>query len=321
MTNSILVTVVMAIYKPNIDWLKEELASISTQTYKQFQVYAWNDDPNDEYDYNLLFSRYLKNIPFKIYHGTQNLGSNKVFEKLTMLVETPYIAYCDQDDVWHSDKISVLVNLLNKTNSTLACSDMRVIDAKGRLICNKITDIRPRQTFVEGELQIKTLLIRNFVTGCTMVICTDMAKKAIPFPINMVHDHWLAFWNAVFGKIVVCHDSLIDYRLHGNNQTGMLSGIMTKKDYYQRRSLPYYLKLCELNKYDFGYKINMQVYDDLYWAIKRIRYLNRPSIKNFILLLGCIRCNFFTTCFELLLPIMPKFIFKYIINIVREGII
>ena len=198
---------------------------------------------------------------------------------------------------------------------------MRVIDGNGNLVCNKITDIRPRQTFVEGGLQIKTLLIRNFVTGCTMVVCADMAKKSIPFPTNMVHDHWLAFWNAVFGKIVICHDSLIDYRLHGNNQTEMLAGIMTKKDYCQKRSLPYYLKLCELNKRDFGHKINMQIDNDLNWATKRIRYLKNPSIKNFILLLAFIRCNFFTTCFELFLPIMPRGLFTYIINIVRKGII
>lgn len=320
-SDSILVTVAMAIYRPNIEWLKEELSSIAAQTYKHFQVYAWNDDPNDEYDYDFLFSQYLKDIPFRIYHGSQNLGSNKVFEKLTTLVETPYIAYCDQDDIWHSDKISVLVELLNKANSTLACSDMRVIDGEGHIICNKITDIRPRQTFVEGELQVKTLLIRNFVTGCTMIVSTDMAKRAIPFPTNMVHDHWLAFWNAVFGKIVIYHDSLIDYRLHGNNQTGMLAGIITKKDYYQKRSLPYYLKLCELNERDFGYKINVQIDNDLQWATKRIRYLKQPSIRNFIFLLASIKCNFFTTCFELFLPIMPQCLFTYILNIVRKGII
>ena len=117
MSDSILVTVVMAIYKPNIKWLKEELSSIAAQTYRNFQVYAWNDDPNDKYDYDFLFSQYLKSIPFKIYHGSHNLGSNKVFEKLTMMVETPYIAYCDQDDIWHSNKISVLAavyNFLNK---------------------------------------------------------------------------------------------------------------------------------------------------------------------------------------------------------------
>ena len=74
------ITVVMAIYKPNLDWLKEELISIQKQTYHNFQVFAWNDCPDDKTDYNSLFKQYLLDIPFKVFNGTENLGSNGAFE-------------------------------------------------------------------------------------------------------------------------------------------------------------------------------------------------------------------------------------------------
>lgn len=319
MASDCLVTVVMALYRPNIKWLTEELLSIQQQTFQNFQVYVWNDDPDDTYDYHQLFLQCLKGIPFKIFHGLHNMGSNKVFEKLTSLVTTPYIAYCDQDDIWHSDKISILLALLDKQNGTLACSDMRVIDGDGNVLCNKITDIRPRQTFVAGTQQIKTLLIRNFVTGCTVIASTSMAKKAIPFPVNIVHDHWLALWNAIFGKIVISYDSLIDYRLHGDNQTSVLAGISTKKDYYQKRSLMYYQRMCEFSNIDFGFEINAQISQNLKWATKRVEYLKKPTIKKFLSLGTFLRCNFCTTFFEMFLPLMPMQLFSYVIKIIREG--
>lgn len=319
MGHSCLITVVIALYRPNLEWLREELISIQQQSFQNFQVYVWNDDPDDVYDYTQMFGECLKNIPFKFFHGSQNMGSNKVFEKLTSLVTTPYIAYCDQDDIWRPSKLETLLELLNEKSGTLACSDMRVIDGDGNTICNRITDIRPRQTFVEGNQQVKTLLVRNFVTGCTVIACTAMAQKAMPFPKNMVHDHWLALWNAVFGKVVISYDSLIDYRLHGSNQTSMLAGISTKEDYYRKRSLVYYQRMRELSNVDFGNEVNDQVSQDLIWAMKRIRYLKKPTINGFFTLATFVRYNFFTTCFELLLPLMPMKLFTYVINTVREG--
>ena len=83
MSDSCLVTIAMALYHPNLKWLQEELVSIEKQTFRQFQLYVWNDDPNDSYPYESFFEQSLKHTPFKIFRGTNNLGSNKVFEKLT----------------------------------------------------------------------------------------------------------------------------------------------------------------------------------------------------------------------------------------------
>lgn len=57
------ITIAMAIYKPRIDWLIEELDSIYNQTYRDFQVQVWDDCPEDMNDYNDLFKSHLKEIP------------------------------------------------------------------------------------------------------------------------------------------------------------------------------------------------------------------------------------------------------------------
>ncbi len=63
------ITVVMALYKPNLKWLEEELVSIEKQTYRDFSVIVWNDCPTDTYDYDSFFKKYLTSIPFQIYKG------------------------------------------------------------------------------------------------------------------------------------------------------------------------------------------------------------------------------------------------------------
>jgi glycosyltransferase involved in cell wall biosynthesis len=313
------VTVVMAIYKPKIEWLKKQLESINCQTYKNVKVLAWNDCPGDNFDYNSFFSKYLKNFPYKVIRGEKNLGSTKAFEKLTSLTDSKYIAYCDQDDIWHSDKIEKLVSLLEKNHGTLACSDMRVINGNGATIAHKITEVRPRQTFVEGDRQVETLLVRNFVTGCTMIADTILAKKAIPFPSQMVHDHWLALWNSINGKIIICKESLIDYRIHGDNQTLILAGVTTKRDYVNKKCIPYLQRMQAINCRFESSRYTNEFTRKLRWAQLRANYLENPGIINFIKLATVIGNNVSRTGFDLLVPILPTFLFNCIIKKIRNN--
>lgn len=58
------ITVVMALYKPNLKWLEEELCSIGNQTYKDFEILIWNDCPEDDFNYSSLLKKTLNGIPY-----------------------------------------------------------------------------------------------------------------------------------------------------------------------------------------------------------------------------------------------------------------
>lgn len=313
-----LVTIVMAIYKPNMDWLREQLQSLNAQDYHPLELLIWNDGPADE-RYVQILKVYLTNFKYTFLQGEQNLGSTGAFAKLTELAQGKYLAYCDQDDVWYPHKISTLMQDLRQNQATLACSDVAVIDGQGRKIAARITVLRPRQTFVEGPRQVDTLLVRNFVMGCTMVVRSDIAKQALPFPDFMVHDHWLALWNAMYGKIFIDRESLLAYRLHGNNQTEMLAGVVTKDDYFQKRCLPYYKRLLILNKRLAQGAHSTLIERKYAWALARMTYYRNPDLATFLSLLLKINNNVLTTGFELLLPFMPSFLFNAIVKHVRQG--
>ena len=41
------IIIAMAVYKPNLNFFKQQLKSIDEQDYKNMELLIWNDSPND----------------------------------------------------------------------------------------------------------------------------------------------------------------------------------------------------------------------------------------------------------------------------------
>ena len=314
-----LVSIVLAMYKPNLIWLREQLQSLNTQDYDNLELLVWNDCPGSDNNDN-LFKECITKYPYKIFSGEKNLGSTGAFQKLTELAKGDYIAYCDQDDIWKKIKLSTLKYEFDAdSNLTLACSDMSAIDGKGNKLANHIREIYKRQVPYEEPDLVKTLLSRCFITGCTILIRTSSAKKALPFPEHMVHDYWLGIHEAIYGKVKYVHKPLIRYRVHGDNQTAILAGISTKIDYYERRICSYYDRIYELRYRVADSSFEPLINDALKWGRRRENYFNKPGIETFFDLLLCFFINWRINIFELMLPFMPNCLFKYLIKKVKQG--
>lgn len=227
------IAILMAVYEPNMDWLKEQLISLNEQSYPNLRLYIREDcSPTVPFaKIESCVKKYITAFPYEIKHNSQNLGSNGTFELLTAEAEGNYFAYCDQDDVWLPEKLEVLQKEIERNNTLLVCSDMYIINGEGRQVAESIKEVRRHHVFHSGEGLADKLVFRNFVTGCTMLIKAQLAKEAMPFCPYMVHDHYLALYAANSGKIMSLPDRLIKYRLHGNNQTEMMAGVVDKASY------------------------------------------------------------------------------------------
>ena len=72
------VTILMAIYKPNIFWLIDQLKSLNAQTYKNINLLVWNDCPSDPIDYECYYKEYITNLtpsPSALPKALSNHGS------------------------------------------------------------------------------------------------------------------------------------------------------------------------------------------------------------------------------------------------------
>ncbi len=315
--NSRKVCVLMAVYNPNIQWLKLQLNSLENQTYGNMEIIALNDCSttigSDEL--RKIFGEIIKTKKWRLTENKENYGSNKSFEILTDICDGDFLAYCDQDDIWYTDKIEKSVNLISDTKSILVCGNMRVIDENGNVIAEKIEKINKKQVFYRGENLTEPLLKNNFVTGCTMLIESRTAKRALPFIDGMFHDYYLAIYASLFGRIDYTEEPLLDYRIHSSNQSGFLAGVLTKSDYY--KATVEKLLIRNENLVHLFNKENRRfcMFDELLnWTKARNGYRSKPNIKDFITVIKGIKFSRETALFEAFLPFMPEKIFDMILK-------
>jgi glycosyltransferase involved in cell wall biosynthesis len=105
-----MVSVVLCAYN-GASFIAEQLTSISNQTYSHLEIIIVDDCSTDD---TVSIIEKFQNLDkrIKLYQNPNNLGYNKNFEKAFQLATGSYIAIADQDDVWHTEKIAIMMNQL-----------------------------------------------------------------------------------------------------------------------------------------------------------------------------------------------------------------
>lgn len=239
------ISVLAAVYNPNLEWLRQQLASIHRQTFPAFEVILM-DDASDAAAFGRIqeitaesFGRQKRVF---VHRSSRNEGSNRTFEKLVQAAAGNYLAFCDQDDIWEAGKLEKLAEAVKKEHAVMAYSDMSVINAKGRRICPSLRGLRKGISYVQGDFQTAGFLADNCAAGCSMLVRADLARRALPFDGHVYCDQWVAACVSAYGRTVFVDQPLVRYRRHGTNQTGSLQGIESRRDYYEKRVLP----MCRL---------------------------------------------------------------------------
>lgn len=306
--NKALVSIVLALYNPNLKWLKEQLLSINEQTYKNIELLIMDDCSNAVFigEIKSCIEECITEFDFKFFTKSKNEGSNKTFEKLTQMANGDYIAYCDQDDIWEKSKIETLLKQIRKHDSELVYSDMQIIDEKSNVLATSLKAIRPRLEYLEGNNLGDKFIFSNCIAGCSMLVKSSIAKKSIPFHNNTICDQWVAIFAAYNGEIKFLNKTLVRYRQHDKNQTGILDKVFDKKTYYENR-----LESC----------------------LSRIEYLeNKVGISEEVIqfckarkekkLLGIYKYR--NLCkkeayFEIAMIVLPNFIIKLIMKFIKRN--
>lgn len=316
------ISILMAVYEPNMEWLRQQLLSLNAQNYPRLHLYLREDcSPTIPFDgIEHMVEECITAFPFTITRNEKNCGSNTTFERLTQEAEGELFAYCDQDDIWFPKKLDILQQDMERENALLVCSDMYVINGEGRRIADSIRDVRKHHILLSGDGLAESLLTHNFVTGCTVLVDAKTAKEATPFCPEMVHDHYLALYCASRGKIYSEPAPTICYRQHGNNQTGLLIGVQDKTSYGCVRIDESVRQFEWLKERFAGDPALRSLIDNcLVWAKARQRHWRDRSGKK--TLWKYRHCNKTITYFELLTVSFPENLFMRIVRLNRKNII
>ncbi|OCA97413.1 glycosyltransferase [Clostridium beijerinckii] len=316
-----LVSILLAVYKPNARWLIKQLISLNEQTYKNIELLVYDDCPelpvNEEY-----LKKYITKFRYTLIRGEKNQGSNRAFEELTKIANGEFLSYCDQDDIWEVNKIAIIMGKFIDEDVTLAFSDLLIIDESDNKIADSITDVKKRIVYKSGDNLAKELLMTNFVTGCAMIVRKDIAKKAIPFEETLIHDQWIAIIAALNGKIEFINKPLVRYRQHSYNQTGILKDVFNKKTYYIKRIEDFICRYKSLEKrLSYDHQIREPISNCLLWLNARKNYFLRPNIKDLKTMIKYRNFHKVSIIIESILPFIPESVFKFIIRLAKKGIL
>lgn len=304
------VDILLSVYKPNEKYLIEQLVSLNNQDYPNIEVIINDDCPDSPCDRG-IFETYLTKVPYRILEqDKKNLNYTKSFEKLVKASTGDYIAFCDQDDVWFSNKISKSVKTLEKENALLVASDRQIIDGDGNVIVDKYRDEHHGQTeswHTGDDITVNNLIITHAV-GMVLVVRGEFARSTVPFSVYTGHDKWIISCASQEGRVAFIDEPLVQYRRHGHNVSGVLIGIESKKDYEEKRVLINYNLIQDfLNKYpDFKDKDKL-----LGFATARKDHKIKDLYKYRSIAPNIAK-------FDIMLVFVPDFLFKTMILFARK---
>lgn len=213
------VDILLATYKPNITYLKEQIESILNQTHKNIKLYISDDYSNEQEVIETLETYAKKDDRIELYVQEKNLGYIKNFEFLLTKSTAKYVAFCDQDDIWYPNKIEKSLNTLIEKNVDLIYCNSKHINENDEII-NLSYFKHKNMPLVKGKNNIVTIS-RYLGLGCSQIFTSEVRQKMLPYKESVMAHDWLASFIASEGKGVdYIEEPLFSYRLHTSNVFG-----------------------------------------------------------------------------------------------------
>jgi glycosyltransferase involved in cell wall biosynthesis len=216
-----LIAVCMATFDPDPALLRRQLDSLRAQTDTSWTCVI-SDDCSHPERFEQLRAAVAGDGRFALSRSDERIGFYRNFERALRMAppEAELIALCDQDDVWHPDKLALLRRSLGE--AVLVFSDQRLVDRDGHIL---------RETLWRGRANnatnLASMLIANTVTGAATLFRREVAERALPFPDSPgieFHDHWLALIALACGELRYIDHPLYDYVQHDAAILGKVVG-------------------------------------------------------------------------------------------------
>ena len=209
-------------------FLDAQVQTLWHQQRRPDRLLVFDDDSSD--GSAAILERWQQRHPDWIQQLTpspQRLGPSGAFQRLLQATSAPYVALCDQDDLWHPERLSTGLQLLQTAEQAnargsaqplLIHCDAELVNAEGDALGERLWQ-RHRVSCTPPTLW--QLALRNQVTGCTILCNRALLQQALPLPTAaLMHDWWLALIACRHGGLLSCPEPLLQHRRHHANASG-----------------------------------------------------------------------------------------------------
>jgi glycosyltransferase involved in cell wall biosynthesis/SAM-dependent methyltransferase len=272
-------------------YIAEQLDSIRGQSYQDIEIII-GDDGSKDTTVNIIKKYMLEDSRILLFQHDKNLGCDKNFEFLCSKATGKYIAFSDQDDIWHKEKIARL--LCHIDNCDLVYGPSILVDEYGNSLQKTLlyrNNIEP----LSGQFIFK-MLEHNRVSGHAMLCKSDFILRNLPIhtfrlPGDDVipYDYYFALCANFQNGFKYVENAITFHRMHQSNLTNNpLKGIkVIKNNIYSKISTKYSIANLVFEKSYFIMTSNkIQTLDTDFFSFRRFfslmqekNYLSKCSTK------------------------------------------
>ncbi len=212
-----MISVCIATYNGS-KYIKEQLQSILKQLGEEDEIIISDDGSTDDTvniirgieDPRIILLHHKKNVDMRYVFGKGFRYATNNFENALKEAKGKYIFLSDQDDVWHTGKVSKMLQAL-KVYDLVQCN-CNIIGTDGIEIQSFLFHSDPFSSSLFGNLKSMPFL------GCCIAFRRDVLNWVLPFPKGLLaHDFWVGAIASQKGKIVFLPEVLHAYRKHMYN--------------------------------------------------------------------------------------------------------
>ncbi len=238
------VAILLATYNGE-KYIAEQMDSLLVQSCEEeMKIYVHDDGSKDST--SAILEKYAREHPelIDILQGEPTGSACDNFFFLVNRVQAKYYFFCDQDDIWHKEKVRQSLAAMKKLEQDvgtdrplLVFSDLEVMAEDG---ATKAPRMSAYQSLDPTRISFRELMIQNVITGCAVAIndkCAEYMRRTKPEEYDgvVMHDWWAALIAAKFGRIGYIDAPLARYRQHDSNTLGARKVMSTR---YLREKLP-----------------------------------------------------------------------------------
>jgi glycosyltransferase involved in cell wall biosynthesis len=204
-----LVSVVMCTFNGE-KYLRPQLDSILSQTYRNLEVII-SDDASTDGTVPVLKEYSQKDPRVRILLNPENLGYNINFEKAFPYARAEYIAISDQDDIWDSDKIEIMMK-------QWLPGSLFMYSLSGNFYNDDLNSRKPAPPVRYGTItQPHQLVFSSPVHGHACMFKKGLLQHCTPFPDNVYYDWWMSMQAVRLAPIGCVPQTITWHRMHGRN--------------------------------------------------------------------------------------------------------